>query len=149
MKLRGVSHTCLLHTHTLSRLYQHSTLTTVCLFLYDYFMIVCLCLCACFCVCVRVCVCVSVSVCVWCVCVCVCVRVCVSVCVCVCVCVCVSVCARSSSQVLHRFPVRSSSDGGGHRADGEGWSGESRGLHTVPTIQLLHHRSHSLLLTYL
>lgn len=49
-------------------------------------------------------------------------------------------CLFSSSQVLHRFPVRSPADRGRHRGDGEGWSGESCGLHTVSSVQLLDHR---------
>lgn len=49
----------------------------------------------------------------------------------------------SSAQVLHRFPVCSAADGERHRRDGERRSGESRGLHTVSSVQLLHHRSQS------
>lgn len=46
----------------------------------------------------------------------------------------------SSSQVLHRFPLRQPPDRGRHRGDGKGRCGESGGLHAVSSVQLLHHR---------
>lgn len=46
----------------------------------------------------------------------------------------------SSSQVLHRLSVCSPADGERHQADGGRWCGESRGLHPVSPVQLLHHR---------
>lgn len=52
-------------------------------------------------------------------------------------------CPFSSSQVLHRLPVRSPADGERHRGDGERRSGESCGLHPVSPVQLLHHRYQS------
>ena len=50
----------------------------------------------------------------------------------------------SSSQVLHRLPLRSPADGARHRGDGERRRGEGCGLHPVSPVQLLHHRYQSL-----
>lgn len=46
----------------------------------------------------------------------------------------------STSQVLHRVPVRAPSDGGGDRGDGAGRHRAGHRLHAVPAVQLLHHR---------